>query len=94
MLSSGQANRTAIEKANELFGRLAGDALGIVTDKRIGDETAGGGLEEGLVRLLLDLRAEMRKAKNFPAADRIREGLSQLGVDLKDGPEGTSWKRI
>jgi cysteinyl-tRNA synthetase len=49
-------------------------------------------LVNGLMQLLIDLRAEARKAKNFALADRIRQGLTQLGVTLEDRPGGTSWR--
>lgn len=52
--------------------------------------------ESGLVPKLLDLlvsiRSEARKAKNFQVADRIRSGLAELGVLLEDRPDGTQWR--
>ena len=45
------------------------------------------------VDLLVDLRAEMRVAKQFELADRVRDGLTDLGISLEDNPEGTSWRR-
>jgi cysteinyl-tRNA synthetase len=47
----------------------------------------------GLMQLLIDLRAEARKAKNFAVADQIRQRLGQLGVTLEDRPGGTGWRR-
>ncbi len=46
----------------------------------------------GLMKLLLDLRAEARKAKNFAMADQIRKRLTELGVTLEDRPGGTGWR--
>jgi cysteinyl-tRNA synthetase len=46
----------------------------------------------GLVQLLIDLRAEARKAKNFALGDQIRQRLAQLGVTLEDRPGGTGWR--
>jgi cysteinyl-tRNA synthetase len=46
----------------------------------------------GLIQLLIDLRAEGRKAKNFALADQIRQRLTQLGVTLEDRPGGTGWR--
>jgi len=45
-----------------------------------------------LMRLLIDLRAEARKAKNFAMADQIRKRLTDLGVTLEDRPGGTGWR--
>jgi cysteinyl-tRNA synthetase len=46
----------------------------------------------GLMQLLIDLRAEARKAKNFALGDQIRQRLTQLGVTLEDRPGGTGWR--
>ena len=44
------------------------------------------------IDLLLDTRAELRRAKQYALADQIREGLDRHGVILEDTPEGTGWK--
>jgi cysteinyl-tRNA synthetase len=49
-------------------------------------------LVSGLMQLLLDLRAEARKAKNFAMADQIRKRLTEIGVTLEDRPGGTGWR--
>ncbi len=43
------------------------------------------------IELLIDVRKELRAAKQWALSDRIRDGLQELGVELKDGPEGTAW---
>ena len=43
------------------------------------------------IDLLVALRGELRGAKQWALADRVRDGLTALGVEMKDGPEGTSW---
>ena len=44
------------------------------------------------VELLIEVRAELRKAKQFALADMVRTRLTDLGVTLEDGPQGTRWK--
>ena len=43
------------------------------------------------VDLLVELRSELRTAKQYALADRVRDGLVELGIELHDGPEGTDW---
>jgi cysteinyl-tRNA synthetase len=59
-------------------------------------ESAGGASDElvnNLMQLLIDLRAEARKTKNYAMADQIRQRLGQLGITLEDRPGGTGWRR-
>ncbi len=52
------------------------------------------GLEAELMAFLTGMRNDFRAQKNWEGADKIRNGLLQLGVELKDTKEGTTWKRI
>ena len=45
-----------------------------------------------LLELLIELRARLRKEKNFGLADEIRKRLTELGVALEDRPDGTRWR--
>jgi cysteinyl-tRNA synthetase len=53
---------------------------------------SGDTLTAPLLDLLIDLRARLRKEKNFGLADEIRNRLTQLGVTLEDRREGTRWR--
>lgn len=44
------------------------------------------------IDLLVNLRTELRAAKQWQLADRVRDGLLDLGIEVKDGPEGTAWQ--
>lgn len=44
------------------------------------------------VERLLRQRAEARARKDFAEADRLREEVEALGVDVMDSPEGTTWR--
>ena len=39
-------------------------------------------------------RTAAKKAKNFQEADRIRDELKAMGIEIIDTPQGTKWKRI
>ena len=45
----------------------------------------------GVVQLLIELRNKARANKDFATSDQIRDELSALGVQLKDGKEGTTF---
>jgi cysteinyl-tRNA synthetase len=53
-----------------------------------GDELVG-----QLMQLLIEVRADARKAKNFAMADKVRNSLTALGITLEDRPDGTDWTR-
>ena len=55
----------------------------------------GGGdsLTPKLMQFLIELRAEVRKKKDFATSDAIRNGLGEIGITLEDRPTGTEWTR-
>ena len=55
------------------------------------DSASNTDLTEGLVELLLDFRKQAREEKNFELADAIRDRLNELGVEVHDNPQGTSF---
>ncbi len=63
------------------------------------DETHGGGgngeagVVDGLMDLVIALRAKARDNKDWGTSDQIRDTLQKLQIQLKDGKDGTSWTR-
>jgi len=50
-------------------------------------------VDEQKVNALIDARNAARKAKNFKEADRIRDELTAMGIELEDKKDGTTaWK--
>ncbi|HQA74838.1 DALR domain-containing protein, partial [Flavobacterium sp.] len=45
----------------------------------------------GVIEMLIGMRNEARANKNFALSDQIRDNLMELGIQLKDGKEGTSF---
>ncbi|MCH4824063.1 cysteine--tRNA ligase [Gramella lutea] len=65
------------------------DILGLkdsVSENSNGEEKLAGTIE-----LLIKLRAEARNNKNFALSDQIRDQLQEMGIQLKDGKEGTTF---
>jgi len=82
--------RTAFEEGATLL-KLLGQVLGLFFEA---PKAASGSdrLLGGLMQLLIDLRADARKAKNFAVSDQIRKRLGELGITLEDRPGGTGWR--
>ena len=47
---------------------------------------------EPFVDLLVEVRQELRAARQFEMADRLRDRLQDMGVSLEDTPQGTRWR--
>ena len=58
------------------------------------EQDAGSNEEDGGIDDLINQRLEARQRKDFQEADRIRDDLLQMGIEIKDGPEGTTWRRV
>ena len=68
---------------------MIGKVLGILEDsayKKASDE-----LSEEVEKLIKE-RSEAKENKNFELADEIRNRLEERGIEIKDTPDGTSWK--
>ena len=46
------------------------------------------------VEIALDARQRARAAKDFAASDAVRDHLSALGIEVRDGADGATWERI
>jgi cysteinyl-tRNA synthetase len=82
--------RAELEALDGLYRRLGGEVLGLVPDVL---PQSGGGLEDGLMSLLIDMRKQARADRNFALADAIRDKLTEIGVVLEDTREGTTWRK-
>jgi len=58
---------------------------------RLSEKKATGGDADKFIALLVEIRSEMRKQKNWAMSDLIRDRLKELGVAIEDGKDGTTW---
>ncbi|MFO0192168.1 MAG: cysteine--tRNA ligase [Planctomycetia bacterium] len=60
-------------------------------------QAKAGGADEALVgklmELIIEIRANARKTKDFATADLVRNKLTEAGIVLEDRPDGTGWSR-
>ncbi len=79
------------ENALKTLSVTADDVLGIISkDEEIkqGDNK----LLEDVINLVLEIRSDAKKNKNYSLADQIRDRLTGLGVIIRDSREGTTFK--
>lgn len=75
------------------------DILGLLVQERTGTACAGGRSEEQeelivkLLDMIVDIRQEARKKKDWATADSIRDRLDALGYIIEDSPQGARWKK-
>ena len=79
---SQQAVSYAIQKFDELC-----DVLGLLYNRKKADSL------DSEIEELIAQRQAARKAKDFAKADAIRDQLNQMGIQLKDTPQGVQWSR-
>jgi cysteinyl-tRNA synthetase len=74
---------------------LASGALLGLLEQSPQDWEQGGDAElRARVEALIAQRLSARKAKDWAQADRIRDELGALGVEIMDGPTGTTWRKV
>ncbi len=85
-----KATIATIKQLSEIMGILKEDANSYLTRKK---EALLAGLEidEVTIDAMILERFEARKSKNWQRSDEIRDMLLEKNIELKDGPEGTSW---
>jgi cysteinyl-tRNA synthetase len=82
-----------LKEANDLINELGGKVLGIIPDQ-LQDSSSTIGLEDNLIKILIDARQKAKIEKAWWAADLIRERLEQIGIRLEDKKDGTNWKKV
>ncbi len=82
---TGKTRQEIVETFKEL-----GGVLGILQKEQRAFEAESA---KELIELLVELREQFRKRKDFEASDRIRSRLRELGIVLEDTPKGVQRKR-
>lgn len=80
-------NKGVLTEAAETYRELL-HVLGLF-EKR---STSSDELTEKLLQFITDLRNQQREKKNYELADKIRDGLKQIGIEIQDTSDGTTWK--
>ena len=85
----GEETRKLLAEARDITLRLA-SVLGIDLSPA---ETSTDSLTPQLMDILITLRDQARKEKQYSLSDAIRDRLTEIGIVLEDTPQGTSWRK-
>jgi cysteinyl-tRNA synthetase len=98
LAKKGQVPRASVDAAGAGLARV-GDVLGLgnaqakpLLDRIRARRAARIGITEADVEAQIKARAQARIDRDFASADGIRKALLERGIELMDGPEGTSWR--
>ena len=86
-LARNGTSTAALDSARSAFARVNGVLDIIPGEKRDVDDA-------GEIEALLVERKAARERRDFARSDVIRDELESRGIEIKDGPAGTSWKRV
>ncbi|MEP7195002.1 MAG: cysteine--tRNA ligase [Saprospiraceae bacterium] len=78
------------ETWNRLKNHFKSFVLEVFALKNDLDESSSKSMD-GLMKLILELRKDVRDRKDWSTADKIRDSLKEAGIQVNDGKEGTSW---
>ncbi len=81
------------QSAKEFLVKTAEEVLGILDWKELETPAVTDSKEDELIRLLIDLRANAKKEKNYALADEIRNRLGEMGIVLQDTKDGVTYTR-
>ena len=90
---SREVGRESLERVEAAFRELGEGVLGLFPERVLVERLEGPALE-GLMELVLELREEARRRKDYALADRVRDRLAELGVVVEDTPKGPRWKLV
>ncbi len=80
--------RGSLEAIDAFYRTLVTDVLGLLPPA---EEGPGAGMATKLIELLVETRTKLRQNKQWALADEVRDRLAEMGVQLKDSAEGTTW---
>ncbi|MDX1284016.1 MAG: DALR domain-containing protein, partial [Draconibacterium sp.] len=77
-----------LKELKSLYNSVVFEILGL---KEEANESVDNEVLSGTVELLIDLRKEAKANKDWSTADKIRDELNAIGIELKDTKDGVDW---
>ncbi len=88
-LPLNEVSQATLDQLKIFFKEFVFDIFGLKDDAQAGDGNTR--VVDGLMNLIIEMRKDARERKDWAASDKIRDALKEVGVQLKDSKEGTSW---
>lgn len=82
-------DKNAVDTTLAIFNEMT-NIIGILGET---DTKADDGLVDNLMNLIISIRQDARKNKDWATADKIRDELKAFGITLEDSPTGVRWKK-
>jgi len=84
---------SSIDLSEKVFNELKATFNGFIEDVfgLVSENKNDNGVLDGALELLINMRKEAKQNKDYALSDQIRDKLSELGVQLKDSKEGTTY---
>jgi cysteinyl-tRNA synthetase len=82
-------DKASIELLKESFATYLFDVFGL--KGAAGADNGEADKLDGVMNLVIDLRQGARERKDWGTADKIRDSLGAVKIQVKDGKDGTSW---
>ena len=93
LLTEHRISIVDLREADRLLTDLGETILGVFPAGSEVSASSGENLESCLMELIIDVRADVRKQKLWPLADKIRDQLTAAGITIEDKKEGTTWRK-
>ena len=83
----------SLKEVERIVNAYGSEVLGVVPRRGESAATDHTSTDE-IVSFLIDLRAEVRRQKQWNLSDMIRDGLRSLGIVIEDKKDGTTWRKV
>ncbi len=85
---TAKISATELEKLTSLMNDFVFDVFGLK------DEDSSNIELNGILDMVIALRKDAKENKDYATSDKIRIGLQEIGIQLKDSKEGTTWSKV
>jgi cysteinyl-tRNA synthetase len=92
-LSGTQPSLASLKEIERIVDVYGTEILGVIPRRGEAVGTSDHSSAAEIVKLVINLRAEARRQKQWSLSDMIRDGLKELGIVIEDKKDGTTWRK-